>query len=202
MLSDIVKFTKIIFDEALIDDKTLSSAKAVYDLYRDLANLISNAGLVANHYLALDFTEGYLQYSSWGEPVDKWRKFFNEDLKGLDKASKKYLHGLHGLSFDGMFEALVSNHYNCKTYYGFVRDQYNAGFVEPCGKMLYITALKTDVRDNEDYYLQKHIKIDLSTYESRLKLKQELNQKIDTLKTEHQRLKSYIQSRYTLDNLL
>jgi len=202
MLSDIVKTTKKIFDEALIDDKTLSSAKAVYDVYRDLTNLINNADLVANHYLALDFTEEYLQKSSWGEPVDKWRKFFNEDLKGLDKASKEYLHGLYGLSFDGMFEALVSNHYNCKTYYGFVRDQYNAGFVEPCGKMLYITALDTKIKDKETFYLQKNIKIDLSTYESRLKLKEELKQRVDTLKTEHQRLKSYIQSRYSLDDLL
>ena len=81
MLNDIVKITKKIFDEALVDDKTLTVPKAVYDVYRNLSYFISDANLVANHYLALDFTEGYLQNSSWGEPIDKWRMFLNPSFR-------------------------------------------------------------------------------------------------------------------------
>ena len=90
MLKDIIFLSKKVFDEAFIKEENLSVPKKVYEIYRNLEEVISDLDLVANHYLALDFTEGYLQESSWGEPVDKWRKFFNMDLEQLNESIKKY----------------------------------------------------------------------------------------------------------------
>ena len=56
--------TKKVFDEALIKEENLPVPKKVYDVYRNLEEVISDVKLVANHYLALDFSEGYLQDSS------------------------------------------------------------------------------------------------------------------------------------------
>ena len=202
MLSDITVLTKKVFDVALDDNKSLSSAKVVYSVYGSLSSLISNAELVANHYLALDFTESFLQNSSWGEPVDKWRYFFNKDLEYLNTSSKKYLHLLSSLGIKEELVGIMSNHYNCKTYYGFVRDKYNAGFIEPCGTMLYITALNTNISVEERTYLGNFHKINLSTYVSRKILQQELYERIMLLKLELQKIKVYMQSRYTLDDLI
>ena len=71
MLKDIVTITIETFNEAFCADKILSRPKRVYDVYRNLQELISNVSLVANHYLALDFTEHFLENSSFGEPIDK-----------------------------------------------------------------------------------------------------------------------------------
>ena len=90
MIKDILFLTKKVFDEALIKEENLPNPKKVYDVYRNLKDVISDVNLVANHYLALDFNEPYLQGSSWGEPIDKWRKFFNEDLEQLNESVKKY----------------------------------------------------------------------------------------------------------------
>ena len=64
MLKDIVTITIETFNEAFCTDKILSRPKRVYDVYRNLQELISNVSLVANHYLALDFTEHFLENSS------------------------------------------------------------------------------------------------------------------------------------------
>ena len=65
MLKDILFLTKKVFDEALIKEENLPNPKKVYDVYRNLKDVISDLNLVANHYLALDFSEPYLQGSSW-----------------------------------------------------------------------------------------------------------------------------------------
>ena len=84
MLEDIKIVTTKVFDEFM--DKKLSSAKKVYLTYISMQSMIENIDLVANHYLALDFSKDFLQNSSWEEPADKWRYFFNEDLQTLNKS--------------------------------------------------------------------------------------------------------------------
>ncbi len=202
MLSEIVVLTKKILDEALDEQKILHSPKSVYEVYRALMSLINDISLVANHYLALDFTEEYLQNSSWGEPIDKWRRFFNEDLNKLNSSSKRYLHTLSYLCFEDADEGIMSSYYNCKTYYGFVRDEFNAGYVEPCGTMLYIKGLNTDIGVEERTHIGRFKKIDLKTYESREQLQAELRDKKKFLDQELARMKRYIKMRYTLDDLL
>lgn len=203
MLKDLIFLSKKVFDEALIKEENLSVPKKVYEIYRNLEEVISDLDLVANHYLALDFTEGYLQESSWGEPVDKWRKFFNMDLEQLNESIKKYLLNLaymrHG---DYGFETYVNNIYSAKIYYAFVRDRYSVGFVEPKCSFLHMNILKIEQNKIESFYISEHKKIDLSTYEARVNLKDHLNIIKNDLETELKNLKKYIKDRYTLDDLL
>ena len=203
MIKDILFLTKKVFDEALIKEENLPNPKKVYDVYRNLKDVISDVNLVANHYLALDFNEPYLQGSSWGEPIDKWRKFFNEDLEQLNESVKKYLHNLSHLGHgDFGFETYVNNIYSAKIYYAFVRDRYSVGFVEPKCSFLHINNLKIELNKIESFYISEHKKIDLSTYEARVNLKDHLNIIKNDLETELKNLKKYIKDRYTLDDLL
>jgi hypothetical protein len=202
MLQDIVKITKKVFRDALIEEKNLNSPKNVYVVYKNLSAVIDDVKLVANHYLALDFTEGYLQDSSWGEPVDKWRMFFNKDLESLNKSVKNYLRSIASLCFEDELDTVLSKYYRCKSYYGFVRDSYNIGFVEPCGSNLHITSLDTKSSDINSVHLAEHEKIDLTTFESKKELQTELLLKNEKLQEQLLKLKQYIQNRYTLDDLL
>lgn len=203
MLKDILFLTKKVFDEALIKEENLPNPKKVYDVYRNLQEVISDVKLVANHYLALDFSEPYLQGSSWGEPIDKWRKFFNEDLEQLNESVKKYLHNLSHLGHgDFGFETYVNTIYSAKIYYAFVRDRYSVGFVEPKCSFLHINNLKIELNKIESFYISEHKKIDLSTFEARVNLKDHLNIIKNDLNTELKNLKKYIKDRYTLDDLL
>ena len=203
MIKDILFLTKKVFDEALIKEENLPNPKKVYDVYRNLKDVISDVNLVANHYLALDFNEPYLQGSSWGEPIDKWRKFFNEDLEQLNESVKKYLHNLSHLGHgDFGFETYVNTIYSAKIYYAFVRDRYSVGFVEPKCSFLHINNLKIELNKIESFYISEHKKIDLSTFEARVNLKDHLNIIKNDLETELKNLKKYIKDRYTLDDLL
>lgn len=203
MIKDILFLTKKVFDEALIKEENLPNPKKVYDVYRNLKDVISDLNLVANHYLALDFSEPYLQGSSWGEPIDKWRKFFNEDLEQLNESVKKYLHNLSHLGHgDFGFETYVNTIYSAKIYYAFIRDRYSVGFVEPKCSFLHINNLKIELNKIESFYISEHKKIDLSTFEARVNLKDHLNIIKNDLETELKNLKKYIKDRYTLDDLL
>ena len=203
MIKDILFLTKKVFDEALIKEENLPVPKKVYDVYRNLQEVISDVKLVANHYLALDFSEYYLQSSSWGEPVDKWRKFFNMDLEELNESVKTYLLNLAHLGHgDFGFETYVNTIYSAKTYYAFVRDKYSVGFVEPKCTFLHIHNLKIEQTKVESFYISEHKKIDLSTFEARVNLKDHLNIIKNDLETELKNLKKYIKDRYTLDDLL
>lgn len=192
MLKDILFLTKKVFDEALIKEENLPVPEKVYDVYRNLQEVISDVNLVANHYLALDFSEHYLQGSSWGEPVDKWRKFFNMDLEELNESVKKYLHNLSHLGHgDFGYETYVNTIYSAKIYYAFVRDKYSVGFVEPKCTFLHIHNLKIEQTKIESFYIDEYKKIDLSTFEDRVNLKNELNEMNSKLQEESKKLKQY-----------
>lgn len=203
MLKDILFLTKKVFDEALIKEENLPVPEKVYDVYRNLQEVISDVNLVANHYLALDFSEHYLQGSSWGEPVDKLRKFFNMDLEELNEYVKKYLHNLSHLGHgDFGYETYVNTIYSAKIYYAFIRDKYSVGFVEPKCTFLHIHNLKIEQTKIESFYIDEYKKIDLSTFEDRVNLKNELNEMNSKLQEESKKLKQYIKNRYSLDDLL
>ena len=203
MLKDVLFITKEVFSKALSKKKNLRNPKRVYDVFRSFQEVISDVDLVANHYLALDFTEHYLQNSSFGEPVDKWRYVLNKDLEELNGTVKEYLQNLSYLSHDdSSFETYVNEIFNAKVYYAFVRDNYNVGFVEQKGNLLHLHILKTDKMDIESFYIGKHKKIDLSTFEAKVALQKELNDINVELKIELEKLKQYIKKRYNLDDLL
>ena len=203
MLKDVLFITKEVFSKALSKKKNLRNPKRVYDVFRSFQEVISDVNLVANHYLALDFTEHYLQNSSFREPVDKWRYFLNKDLEELNGTVKEYLQNLSYLSHDdSTFETYVNEIFNAKVYYAFVRDNYNVGFVEQKGNLLHLHILKTDKMDIESFYIGKHKKIDLSTFEAKVALQKELNDINVELKIELEKLKQYIKKRYNLDDLL
>lgn len=54
----------------------------------------------------------------------------------------------------------------------------------------------------ESFYIYEHKKIDLSTFEARVSLKDELNEINRELQEELKKLKRYIKDRYSLDDLI
>jgi alpha-L-fucosidase len=205
MLKDIRKITKHILNQFEPDNRALSNPIACYDVYRKLALVINNANLVAEHYLALDFNEPYLTNSSWGKPSDKWRKFFNEDLEKLNEAIKEYLLELMYLAPEdrvSSFDSFMDRKYYLKYFYAFVRDEYNVGYVNPCGFSLISTTLKTNNEDNETLHIKEYKRLDLESYESRVALQEKIRAEKKLLEVELQRLKEYIVKNYTLEMLL
>ena len=201
MLQDIEKITKNIFNEFIINNCEMAAPRVVYNSYVNLNKVIDDIDLVANHYLSLNFQEDYLQNSSYGTPADKWRMFFNKDLEVLNLSIKEYLLTIYHLGFKDAYTSLMYELYNPKSYYGFVRDQYNVGYVNPCSFELIIQTLSVKC-DNETHYLFKHNKIDLTTYEQRLQLQQKLVETKDKITVYLVDIKKYILKNYTIENLL
>jgi len=204
MLKDIVINTRKILNEFIPSNAKINSKRALYDLYRAMHVMIDDIELVSEHYLALDFTEEFLQNSSHGKPSDKWRRFFNEDLERLNKSTKKYLMKLNSIADandHSMCGSYLSNIYSAKSLYGFVRDEYNVGFVKPCSFSLISEVLLVDI-DPDSHHMCKFSKIDLSTYEQRVALRDLLREQRKILQSEHQKLKEYILKNTTLEELL
>ena len=206
MLDDITIITKVILDQFVTENKVLKSQKSVYDVYRQLERVVDKTKLVSRHYLALDFEEEFLKNSSYREPSDKWRYFFNKDLESLNESLKEYLHKLSLLSLEdddssGFFTSFMSNLYNCKVSYAFIRDEYNIGFVEPCGFMMISNILNTDF-NIEKYHISEFIKTDLSMLEQRVSLKNNLEDKIIILEENLKCLREYILLNISMDQLL
>ncbi len=129
MLNDITTLTTKIFDKFIPKNAPINSKRILYDIYRAMQKMIDSTKLVSEHYLALDFTEEYLQNSSFGEPSDKWRYFFNKDLEQLNNSVKDYLLKLNhlapqntiGACFDGylskIYNSNFSMYHRCKWFY-------------------------------------------------------------------------------------
>jgi len=200
MLEDITKLTKRVFYEALDFSKDLHSPKAVYDTYRSLHVVIEAASLVANHYLALKFDEEYLQDSSIGEPVDKWRYVLNKDLETLNDATKKYLHSLSSIAFENLYENILSKYFRPLHYYGFVRDEYTVGYIEPCSSTCIVVSL--DIKSDNLDAIESFKKIELKSYQQRVDLKESLLREKSLLQIEIEKLKEYIVKKYKLKDLL
>lgn len=204
MLEDITTNTIRVFKQFIPKNKPVNSKKYLYNTYRAMQQVVDNIHIVSEHYLALDFTEEFLQNSSFGEPSDKWRRFFNEDLESLNKSIKKYLLRLYIIGQKdkhSVLESYLSKTYNAKTFYGFVRDEYSVGHVEPCSFKCVSDTLVLE-HTPKKYYLHEWKKIELETYEQRVALQSDLREKYKIMKDELLKLKSYIQNNYTLDELL
>ena len=201
MLKDILKVTNLIVDTIEKSEEKISSPIALYDMHRSLHAVINMISLVANHYLALNMTEEYLQNSSFGEPIDKWRYFLNKDLESLNISIKEYLHKTMHIGFEDAFESILSFKINQKSYYGFVQDEYNIGYIEPCSYILKVTYLDTSF-DIENRYLAKYKNIELDTFEKRVELQKLFNNKNIKLKLAFNKLTTYIKTSFTLDELL
>ncbi|MBE0496494.1 MAG: hypothetical protein IBX45_08805 [Campylobacterales bacterium] len=205
MLKDIRKITTHLFDAFGPENKPLSSPKACYDVYRKLEKLVYCTHLVAEHYLVQDFSEEYLQNSSYGSPQNKWRTVLNGDLEKLNKAAKAYLLELMHLSLEDSiwsFDSLLSRKYNMKFFYAFARDEYNVGFVDPCGFSMISTTINTKAPDNETIHIKKFQKTSLETLEDRVALQQTLREQKQLLEQELARLKAYMLKNYTLEMLV
>ncbi len=204
MLEDIEILTKYVFDQFIPKNTALYSPLHTYRAYMGLKKVIDRINLVAEHYLALDFAEEYLQNSSFGTPADKWRYFFNKDLDSLNRSVKDYLQILYYIApknKTSMTESYLDNKYSAKWFEAFVRDQYSVGYVSPCNFSLKAVALKTTVGE-EEYHIEKHFKIDLTTYEQRITLQNILRERKLELEKQLSLLKKYILSNYTLNDIL
>lgn len=209
MLSDVLKLTKRIYRECLQEKMIPSSPIVLYDSYRALCAMISDIHLVSVHYLALRFDEPFLENSSHGKPIDKWRNVLNGDLDKLNETVKAYLLQLQGLSYYENEESKESDKrifpmeklFNDKLYYGSVKQSYNVGFVKLNGTEIQCQGLVTTY-NLENYFIFKHANIDVSTYEKRLVLKQQLDEKIKLFKEYKSTLEHYLETHYSLKDLL
>jgi hypothetical protein len=199
MLEDIRVITKKLFDEFM--NRELANARMAYFAYIKLEEVIDNINLVANHYLALDFEENFLENSS-KTPEDKWRWVFNKDLETLNKAVKEYIMQLNAICLKDEFHSILEKYYHPLHLYSFVRDRYNVGFVKPCSFELICEILDIKFKDNQTPYIFEFKKIDLSTFEKRKELQTHLNNQNEALKKELNRIKNYIFRHYTIDDLL
>ena len=200
MLEDIKIITTKVFDEFM--DKKLSSAKKAYLTYLSMQSVIEDINLVANHYLALDFSEDFLQNSSCGEPADKWRHFLNEDLQTLNKSIKEFLFHISHLSIEDEYNSILDKYYNAKSYYAFVRDEYDVGFIKPCSFEMICKTLDPDAKDNQTHYIFKFKKIVLDTFDKRVNLQNHLKTQCNLLTKELNRLKQYILKHFDIVDLL
>lgn len=204
LCDDVITITNTIFDQFIPDNKPLQSKINLYDVYRALNELIYSINLVSKHYLALDFSEDFLQNSSYGKPQDKWRFFLNKDLEKLNKAVQKYLLSLSNIALEddsGLCSSFMSELYNSKVSYAFIKYDYNIGFIEPCSLKMISTTLNT-VFDTESHYISKFNTINLDTYEKRLDLQSELRNSKSILDIQRNKVKEYIIKNYTLEDLL
>lgn len=209
MLKDVLFLTKNIFDEALPKKKNFYNPKSAYDVHRSLQELINKINSIANHYIALDFTEPYLQNSSCEEPSDKWREVLNRDLKGLNEYVKNYLIKLSHLSYStfesgtyASLELYIDKIYHSKLYCVYVEKAYNIGYLEPNSYFLKINCLNRNPKHSRKIDIYEQKEIDLSTFESRDNLKNELIKINEEFKIELQKLEAYIFERYTMKDLL
>lgn len=204
MLEDIVALTSRTIEDSLAQHKNDMNGAKVYSVYKKLANLISSAKITANHYLALDFSEAYLQNSSFGAPADKWRYVFNRDLKVLNRRAKKLLLKLRYLCYetDGVYDSFLFRYYNHKTYYGFVRDEYSIGFLQPCGFMMSYCILDTDFKKEESIYIGRYGKLNLAEFCDRGALKANILKNCDELEKQLSFIMDFLVQNFTIEDLL
>ena len=164
ILEDVVEMTQKVFGKFIAKTKPLPSAVRVYDTSKALQKVIKHTDLVANHYLASSFEEPFLQNSSCGAPIDKWRFVLNRDLEKLNESSKKYLLVLSSLRNERMhgFDNFLSELYRTKIFHSYVSEAYYIGKVKP-PTQLFARILNLECKD-ADNDIKKEIKIDLSTY--------------------------------------
>ena len=201
MLKDILKVTNLIVNAIEKSEEKISSPIALYDMHRALHTVIDKISLVANHYLALDMTEEYLQNSSLGKPVDKWRYSVNKDFDSLNISIKKYLGKTMHIGFEDSFESILSSKINQLSYYSFVRDEYSIGYIEPCSSVLKVTYLNVAF-NIENRYLAKYKNIELDTFEKKVQLQELLNNENIKLKLAFNKLTAYVKNIFVLDDLL
>ena len=207
MLVDIVTISKNIYDEIIEKEVKIANPIKVYDSYRTLQQVVKSSDLVANHYLALTFEEGFLQNSSFGSAIDKWKYFLNKDINQLNEAVKQYLLTLYEIIMvsdkNSTFgeESILENYFNSKIYYNFVNREYSCGYVNSENLTLCMNVLVT-LYDNQSYSILNKKEIDLSTYENRKDLKEHLHTQIKDLEQLETKLKIYIQTKFTITDLL
>ncbi len=201
MLNDIEFITDYVFKKALDKNQTLPAPAAVYEVSKNLHEMINKINLVANHYLALDFTEEFLQNSSFGTPKDKWRYFLNEDMQCLNNSIRKYIFSLNSLSHENSFGSYLNELYKSKTLYGFVRDKYNIGLVQKDNYLSQkILKAKKQPFGVLDIYEEKTI--DLNNFEQREELQNNLNRKNEIFKEKLTEIRKYICEKYILEDIV
>lgn len=207
MLVDIVHISKKIYSEVIDKNLKIGNPIKFYDSYRNLKQVIESSTLVANHYLALNFEEKFLQDSSIGNATDKWKYFLNKDLTQLTEALKQYLLSLYEITVindeDLSFgeDNLLEKYFNAKSFYNLVNREYSCGHVSSENLTLCMNVLVTQY-DNQSYNILNQKDIDLSTYEKRKDLKKQIHTQIEEFENLRTQLKQYIQKNFTITDLL
>lgn len=131
MLNDVLKLTKRVYNEFLVNGKVPIAPMCLYDSFRHLNEVINKTYFVANHSLALRLDESFLQHSSLDESKEMWRNLLNGDLEALTESIKKHLLQLQVFAVGDSEERtyLLEDKFNAKIYHGFVKFYYNVGYL-------------------------------------------------------------------------
>lgn len=98
------------------------------------------------------------------------------------------------------FHSAAEVFYNAKTLYSVIRDEYNVGFVKPCGFDMIMTTFDLNV-DSKSLYIIKHKKIDLSSFEKREELQSVLRERKKFFEKCLLEMKNYMILKYSLEDL-
>ncbi|MFA6647184.1 MAG: hypothetical protein WCS32_00970 [Candidatus Izemoplasmatales bacterium] len=180
-------------------DNVVDNAKSLYNKFN--LPIITNFPFSFSEKIQLLTNSNNLKLLDYSSIIGKVEDFFNEDLEKLNESIKAYLLKLSYIKLEDEDNGILEKYYNSKSYYGFIRDEYSVGFVSPSSSILLITKLQTENQD-ESRYLEKYEKIDLTAFESKKELQTLLNNRNEELKIELLKLKEYIKSRYTLNDLI
>lgn len=202
MLQDIKNITKIVIEECILNNKKTQLSRDVYDLYRALE--IATSSIPVNNCIAIDF-ENFTEETSHGTQADKWRWKLNKSLLQLNTNIKLYLHILAKVSLQNPSidtNGLVCKLYKQKAFHSFVRDKYSVGFIEQDRFFIISDVLSISNLSDDTFYKNECNKYDLTTYEQRVILEDELSKTQDILKVRLEKLKKYIYRNYTVENLV
>ena len=202
MLNDVLKLTKRVYNEFLVNGKTPISPICLYDSYRHLNEVITKTYFVANHSLALRLDESFLQHSSLDETKETWRNLLNRDLEALTESIKKHLLQLQVFAVGDLEERtyLLADKFNEKMYHGFVKFYYSVGYLNIQCTQISCNILTTTYDPKKDSIISEQT-MDVSTYAKREQLKAELIEKAQKLDTLKNNLVLYMKEHYTIENL-
>ena len=207
LFADILKLIKMTFDE--IKASNLSVRKILYyDLYRALHTMNCELYVTLEHYLALTFEEPFLvETTSFSSGIEKWRTILNEDFARATQHIQTFLRHLQYISYDDEGESMglgvmqkrpLDDYIEHKNFYDSIA-RYNAGIIAQDSFILEQTCINFPALKKES--LTKRI-IDLSTYEKRLRVKENGLAILTQLLSLEEEMKQQLRDTTSIEDLL
>jgi hypothetical protein len=178
-----------------------TSPIGTYDCYRALNRFNGTFKTLLVHYLPISLDAEYLQNSSFGTPLQKWRYFTNQDFEQTTQAAKSLALSLRELGYqdDEEFVSIVAKQIrSCKQYYGFFQTEYDGGIISEEGERINTLSFET----SDDTLGEKPITLDISTFEKKSILVRESETIYRQFVDLENQMRQLIMKRFTIEDIL